>query len=67
MSKFIIVLKNGFSFDMDCENVIVTYSTLTCEASKINYEGCTHNIPIYLDVTQLAAVIQEEIDNGNET
>lgn len=64
MSKFKIVLKNGFSFDMECENVKVTYSTLTGEASKFNYEGCTNNIPIYLDVSQIVAVIQEEVDNG---
>lgn len=64
MNKFIIFLKNGRSFDVDCENIRVKYSTITGEATSFNYEGCTHNAPIFLDVTQIAAVVQVEVGNG---
>lgn len=62
LRKFKIVLKNGYSFDMECEVVKVTYSTLTGEISNLKYEGCVHNAPIYLDVSEIVAVIQEGVD-----
>lgn len=61
MDKFTVVLKNGFSFTTACENVTITYSTITGEACKLKYEGARKNIPIYIDVSQIAAVIQEEV------
>lgn len=62
MNKFTVVLKNGFSFTMECESVKVSYSNLTGAASSIEYTRCIHNAPIYLDVSELAAVIQEGVD-----
>lgn len=62
LKKFKIVLRNGYSFDMECEHIKVSYSTLTGGASKMEYEGCIHGMPVYLDVSELAAVIQEGVD-----
>ncbi len=64
MAKFKIVLKNGFSFDVEAENIRVTDSTITGGATNINYIGCTNGIPLYVNVGEIVAVIQEVVDDG---
>lgn len=60
MKKFKIVLRNGFVFDMECESVSVEYHTITGAATRFKYTGCTNNAPIYINPTQIVAVIQGE-------
>lgn len=60
MRNFKIVLRNGFVFDMECEDVSIEYQKVTGTATSFQYTGCTKNIPIYIDPTQIVAVIQGE-------
>lgn len=60
-----IILKNGTEFVMACEIVSCRHDRITGELTSINYKGATKNIPIYLDLSQVAAVLQEEIKTEN--
>lgn len=62
-----IILKNGIEFVMNCEKVVCSYNNLTGEMEKFKYEGVTKNIPLYLDLSQVAAVLQEKIEAEEDT
>lgn len=58
--KIRVILKSGNEFVIECEKMAATYSTITGELEKLNYEGCTKNRPLYLDMSQVSAVLQED-------
>lgn len=64
MIKVRVILKCGNEFVIECEKVTVRYSTATGELTSFIYDGCTKNIPLYLNMSQVAAVVQEESANG---
>lgn len=53
-----VYLKSGRSFDMQAEVVRCKHNTLTGELVSLFYEGGTDGTPLYLDVTQVEAVVQ---------
>lgn len=53
-----VYLKSGRSFDIQAEVVRCKHNTLTGELVSLSYEGGTDGIPLYLDVTQVEAVVQ---------
>ena len=67
MIKVRIILKNGIEFVVTCKKAVCSHNNLTGEMTNFKYEGATKNIPLYLDVTQVAAVLQEEIETEEET
>lgn len=56
-----IILKSGTEFVTTCEKIECKYSKLDGELVGINYNGATTNIPLYLDLSHIAAVLQENI------
>lgn len=53
-----VYLKSGRSFDIQAEVVKCKHNTITGELVSLSYEGATDGIPLYLDVTQVEAVLQ---------
>ena len=62
-----IILKNGIEFVVTCEKAVCSYDRLSGEMSRFEYEGATQNIPMYLDVAQVVAVLQEKIEADEDT
>ena len=61
MKTFTIYLKSGQQFTLRAEKVICRYSDLTGELRNLQYENGQEGIPLYLDLSQVAAVVQKEI------
>lgn len=59
--KVRVILDNGNEFVMVCEKVTVTRHSTTGELIKFEYVGCAKNIPLYVNLSKVAAVIQEDI------
>lgn len=57
MAKVKVYLKSGQCFDVAAEKILCKYNTITGELTSFKYEGATE-FPIYLDVNQVAAVVQ---------
>lgn len=57
MAKVKVYLKSGQCFDVVAEEIACKYNTITGELTSFKYEGATES-PIYLDVNQVAAVVQ---------
>lgn len=65
--KICVVLKNGFHFTIVCDEVTVKRNTLTGDIVGFSYTGAVENIPIYLRLDDVSAIIQEkERRNRNE-
>ena len=63
MTKVKIYLKSGRCFDVVAKKVECKYDTFTGELTSFKYEDGVE-VPIYLDVTQVAAVVQFQDDEG---
>lgn len=64
MTKVKVYLKTGQSFDVVAKKIWCKYNTITGELTSFKYEGGLE-VPIYLDVTQVVAVVQFQ-DDGDE-
>lgn len=64
MEKIRVILKSGNEFVIECEKMTATYSTITGELEKLDYKGCAKNRPLYLDMSQVSAVLHEDLKNG---
>lgn len=58
-----VYLKTGQSFDVVAKKIWCKYSTLTGELTSFKYEDGLE-VPIYLDVTQVIAVVQFRDDES---
>lgn len=63
MVKVKVYLKTGQCFDVVAEKIWCKYSTLTGELTSFKYEDGLE-VPIYLDVTQVVAVVQLQDAEG---
>lgn len=63
MTKVKIYLKSGQCFDVVAKKVECKYNTFTGELTSFKYEDGLE-APIYLDVTQVVAVVQFQNDEG---
>lgn len=69
--KFTIVFKSGAKVEMTAEHIKTTYNTITSALTELKYTDATANIPIYLNMNELAGIFQnnipdiEEEDHGN--
>ena len=63
MVKAKVYLKTGQSFDVVAEKIWCKYNTITGELTSFKYEKGLE-VPIYLDVTQVIAVVQVQDDEG---
>ena len=55
-----IILKNGVDFVTECDRCIAKangYGQLT----EIRYEGVSKNFPMFVDIKEIAAIIQLEV------
>ena len=57
-----VILKSGKEFVVVCDKFTCKYSSVTGELTSCKYEGATRNIPLYLDMNQIAAILQEKIE-----
>ena len=68
--KFTIVFKSGAKVDMEADNAKATHSTLTGELTTLKYEEATKNVPLYLNLSEVAGIFydttpdKEEEDHG---
>ena len=62
--KIRVILKRGNEFVIECEKMTATHSIITGELEKLDWEGCTKNRPLYLDMSQVSAVLHEDLKNG---
>ena len=58
-----VYLKTGHCFDVVAEKIWCKYSTITGELTSFKYEDGLE-VPIYLDLTQVVAVVQFQDDGG---
>lgn len=63
MVKAKVYLKTGQCFDVVAKKIWCKYSSLTGELTSFKYEEGLE-VPIYLDVTQVAAVVRLQDDEG---
>lgn len=61
MKTFTIYLKSGQQFTLRAEKVICKYNTLTGKLLSLRYENGQEGTPLYLDIPQVEAVVQEKI------
>lgn len=66
MQKFTIVFKSGAKVDIKAEHIKITYNTVTGALTCLNYTDATANIPIYLNVNEVAGVFQSIIPEEEE-
>ena len=57
-----IILKSGMEFVVVCDKFTCKYSGVTGGLTSCKHEGATQNIPLYLDMNQIAAILQEKIE-----
>lgn len=62
-----IILKSGNEFVMVCDELVCVHNKLDGTLTSIKYEGATSNIPLYIDMEQVAAVLQKKIEVEEET
>lgn len=58
--KVRVIFDGGKEFTMECESAEMTRSTLTGELTNFEYNGCTKNRPLYLNLSKVIAVVEEE-------
>ena len=63
MTKAKVYLKTGQCFDVVAEKIICKYNTLTGGLTSFKCEDSTES-PLYLDLTQVVAVVQFQYDEG---
>ena len=63
MVKAKVYLKTGQSFDVVAKKIWCKYNTFTGELTSFKYEDGLE-VPIYLDVTQVIAVVRFQDDEG---
>lgn len=63
MVKAKVYLKTGQCFDVVAKEIVCKYSALTGELTSFEYEDGLE-VPIYLDVTQVVAVVQLQDAEG---
>ena len=61
MVTVIIVLKNGYSFEVECKEFTASRSIIDGSLSELDIKGCSRNIPLYVDVNEVAAIYQKEL------
>lgn len=61
MKTFTIYLKSGQQFTLRAEKVICKYNTLTGELLSLRYENGQEGTPLYLNIPQVEAIVQEKI------
>ena len=64
MAKIRVILDSGNEFIMVCKEAKMTYSKESGKLITFEYDSCTKNRPIYIDVTKVAAVIREDVQDG---
>lgn len=63
MVKAKVYLKTGQSFDVVAKKIWCKYNTFRGELTSFKYEDGLE-VPIYLDVTQVVAVVRLQDDEG---
>nr|DAH31969.1 MAG TPA: hypothetical protein [Caudoviricetes sp.] len=63
MVKAKVYLKSGQCFDVAAEKIVCKYNTITGGLTSFKYEGAVE-FPIYLDITQVAAIVQLQDDES---
>lgn len=63
MVKAKVYLKNGQSFDVVAKKIWCKYNPISGELTSFKYEDGLE-VPIYLDVTQVVAVVQLQDAEG---
>lgn len=53
-----VYLKSGQHFDIYAKEVVCKYNTITGELIGLNYQAAVENVPLYLDVSSVEAVVQ---------
>lgn len=64
MNEFTIYLKNGVSFVIYCDELEIDYSKMTGKIFSYHYKDAKSNIPLYINVDDISAVIQKEIKHN---
>lgn len=64
--KFTIVFKSGVKVDMEAEHATATHSTLTGELTNLKYENATKNVPLYLNLGEVAGIFYDTTPGKEE-
>lgn len=60
--KIRIILKNGSEFVITCDSFEGEIDRETGELFSFSCEGITENRPLYLNLKQVAAILQEDVN-----
>lgn len=63
MTNIRVILKNGVEFVIPCEKCTLTKSRFTGEITSYHFQGLSNISPMYIDMTQIVAVIQEDLES----
>ena len=58
MHKIRVILKGGASFVLTCSDFVVTKNLAQNSLEKITYTDTTRNKPMYVDLSEVAAIVQ---------
>lgn len=61
-----VYLKSGQHFDVCAEDVKCHYNGLTGDLTSFSYTGAVSGIPIYLDISEVEAVVQLKACGGGD-
>lgn len=61
-----VYLASGQHFDTCAENVKCKYNGLTGELTSFNYADAVRGIPIYLNINKVEAVVQLNVNGGDD-
>lgn len=64
--KFTIVFKSGVKVDMEAEHVKATHNTFTGELTNLKYENATKNVPLYLNLSEVAGIFYDTTPDKEE-
>lgn len=63
MTNIRVILKNGIEFVVPCEKCTLTKNQLTGEIIAYHFQGLSNISPMYINMAQIVAVIQEDLDS----
>lgn len=61
MVTVIIVLKNGYNFEVECKELKASRSLIDGNLAELDIKGAIKNIPLYIHMDEVAAVYQKEL------
>ena len=64
--KFTIVFKSGVTVDVTAESATMERNTITGQLVGYRFKGTTENIPMYMNMNEVAGIFQKDMPEEEE-